>query len=148
MRLTDRSPLSIRIRTGRGGRTFIDRRAFHARRGGDPRNPPPGYPKLFSSVLSSDDRYWSHTPEGRPIRIQSENDGEGSRPGVREEYVRKINEQWRYDDDSVVADEEPRVLIDDFDSRSEFAHIFLGLGTYVRFPDTFRRACLCLASRS
>ncbi|KAF8325788.1 uncharacterized protein EI90DRAFT_3128325 [Cantharellus anzutake] len=36
---------------------------------------------------------------------------------MKDEYVRKINEQWRFDDDVVVMEEEQWVLIDDFDAQ-------------------------------
>ncbi|KAF8329698.1 enhancer of polycomb-like-domain-containing protein [Cantharellus anzutake] len=114
---TGRSPFSIRIRTGRGGRSFIDRRPFHGRRRGDPRNTPPPVPQLFSSTLSSEGGLWSHSPKELTVHIKSDEGDEGSHDEPKDEYVRKINEQWRFDDDAVVMEEEQRVLIDDFDAR-------------------------------
>ncbi|TFK38452.1 enhancer of polycomb-like-domain-containing protein [Crucibulum laeve] len=93
-----RQPRAVRIRYGRGGRLRVDRREF---------NQPPIIPKRrrLSALLGSEDD------------MDVDNDPE------EEERKRRLEERWRFDmDDGPVigpqgADEQDRVLIDDYDSK-------------------------------
>ncbi|KAF8322408.1 uncharacterized protein EI90DRAFT_3130996 [Cantharellus anzutake] len=67
---------------------------------------PPPVPQLFSSTLSSEGGLPSHSLKELTVNIKSDEGDEGSHDEPKEEYVQKINEQWRFDDDAVVMEEE------------------------------------------
>lgn len=134
-----RQPRSIRVRMGRGGRCFVDRR-LNGRR--NPYGPPPPIP---ASPTGLNRTYMEHF--ARHVNVFSVNEGSepsrspsgmglvATQQGERAEYIRRLEERWRFDATDEADDNERRVLIDDFEARYAFRVISLRmLRSHVHSP--------------
>ena len=135
-----RRPRSVRIRTGRGGRCFVDRRLTGRRN-------PSGPPQLIpASPTDLNKTYLEHF--ARRINVFSVNedsvsprspdgiDMEPSLSGEHAEHIRRLEERWRFDTFDEADDDEQPVLIDDFEARYVFELLLEVVVLTCAFEDT------------
>ncbi|KAF9519381.1 hypothetical protein BS47DRAFT_29976 [Hydnum rufescens UP504] len=106
-----RSPFSIRIRTGRGGRQYVDRRVPVHR---NPLGPPLPIPTYHTDMPNG---FWTHQPKQWPFSHSVLDLDKDSIDDDGAESIHRLEERWRYDNESLDADEEQRVVIDDYEER-------------------------------
>ena len=116
-----RQPRSVRVRMGRGGRCFVDRRLTGRRNSSGPPPPIPALPtdlnKTYMEHFAKRVNVFSVNEDSEPPKSPSKMGVESFRQGEHAEYTRRLEERWRFDSVDEADDDERRVLIDDFEPR-------------------------------
>jgi hypothetical protein len=61
--------------------------------------------------------FWTRQPMHQSFLHSRLDEDQDTIDDDRAEFIRRVEERWRYDNDSISADEEQRVVIDDYEER-------------------------------